>query len=333
MSISFMDRVMSKKSLYASFWIVSIFMVTILIYFTANLAKEVPPLPKEVKSAQGELLYTYDDIVNGKALFQQFDLMDYGSLLGMGAYLGPDFTTEFLHKRAEFLNDYYAKEHFAKEFKELDSMQQAAVKARVIEDVKQQTHLREEGVLYTEASALAYGANRDYLVNFLVQGDHERAWRGGIIREDEAKLIAAFFDWSQLVSSSLRPGTDDNRTWSNNWPAEPLIDQDVTFTSHFVSLVEFLLLWALTIVIVFLAYEYIFNKEHQDGELAQPLRITKIFPSQEKLLKYIPIVALFVLVQMVLGGYLAHIYADPTDHFIISQIFCPSTSRVLCIPT
>ncbi|MFW2427658.1 nitric oxide reductase, partial [Aliarcobacter butzleri] len=39
--------------------------------------------------------------------------------------------------------------------------------------------------------------------------------------------------------------------------------------------------------------------------------------------KYIPIVALFVLIQMVLGGYLAHIYADPTDHFIISQDILP----------
>ena len=267
MKPSFMDRVMSKKSLYASFWIISIFMVTILIYFTANLAKEVPPLPKKVVSTQGEVLYTYDDIVNGKALFQQFDLMDYGSLLGMGAYLGPDFTTEFLHKRAQYLNDYYAQEIYAKSFSTLDATEQAAIKVKVIQDVKQQTSLKEEGVVYTEASAEAYKANRDYLVEFLVHGDHERAWRADIIREDEAKLIAAFFDWSQLVASSVRPNTDDGRTWSNNWPPEPLIDQDVTFTSHFVSLVEFLLLWALTIIVVFLAYEYIFNKERQDGEL------------------------------------------------------------------
>lgn len=323
MGESIMDRFMSKKSLYASFWIVSIFMVTILIYFTANLAKEVPPLPKQVSSVNGEVLYTYDDIVNGKAMFQQFDLMDYGSLLGMGAYLGPDFTTEFLHKRAVFLNNYYANEFYSKDFDALNDMEKNYVKARVIQDIKKQTSLKEEGVLYTEASALAYKANKEYLIEFLTKGDEKRAWRAGIIREDEAALIAAFFDWSQLVSSSVRPTADDGRSWSNNWPPEPLIDQDVTFTSHLVSLIEFLLLWALTIVIVYLAYEYIFNKEHADGELAEPLKITKIFPSQEKLLKYIPIVALFVLIQMVLGGYLAHIYADPTDHFIISQDILP----------
>lgn len=323
MGKSIMDRFMSKKSLYASFWIVSIFMVTILIYFTANLAKEVPPLPKQVSSVNGEVLYTYDDIVNGKAMFQQFDLMDYGSLLGMGAYLGPDFTTEVLHKRALFLNEFYAKEFYSKSFEELNDMEKGYVKARVIKDVKEETSLKEEGVVYTEGSALAYKANKQYIVDFLTKGDHDRAWRGDIIRVDEAALIAAFFDWSQLVSSTVRPTADDGRSWSNNWPPEPLINQDVTFTSHLVSLIEFLLLWALTIVIVYLAYEYIFNKEEQDGELAEPLKITKIFPSQEKLLKYIPIVAAFVLVQMVLGGYLAHVYADPVENFIISQDILP----------
>lgn len=321
--MSLMDKIISKKSLYASFWIISIFMVTVLIYFTANLAKEVPPLPKQVVSVQGEVLYTYDDIVNGKAMFQEFDLMDYGTLLGMGAYLGPDFTTEFLHKRAEFLNNYYAKEFYKKDFDSLDNMQKASIKARVIEDVKKQTHLMESGVTYTKASTEAYKANKAYLVEFLTKGDKQRAWRANIIHEDEAKLISAFVDWSQLVSSTVRPTADDGRSWSNNWPHKPLIDQDVTFMSHLVSLIEFLLLWALTIVIIFLVYEYIFSKEHQDGELAEPLKITKIFPSQEKLLKYIPIVALFVFIQMLLGGYLAHIYADPTDHFIISQDILP----------
>ena len=93
---------------------------------------------------------------------------------------------------------------------------------------------------------------------------------------EEATKIAAFVDWSQLVASSLRPGTD--RTWSNNWPPEPLIDQDLTTMSHFVSLWEFLLLWTLTIGVVYLAYEFLFKKEAEDGELAEPLKITKLFP-------------------------------------------------------
>ena len=35
---------------------------------------------------------TNDDVVAGKAGFQKADLMDYGSLYGMGSYYGQDYT-------------------------------------------------------------------------------------------------------------------------------------------------------------------------------------------------------------------------------------------------
>lgn len=106
MKETFLDKFMSRKGLATAFWTIALIMVTALIYYTANLQKEVPPIPQEVKSESGEVLYTYDDIVEGKALFQEFDLTDWGSLLGMGAYIGPDFSTDFLHYRAVFLYDF-----------------------------------------------------------------------------------------------------------------------------------------------------------------------------------------------------------------------------------
>lgn len=89
-------------------------MVTALIVFTANLAKKVPPIPKVVKSASEVVLYIYDDVVQGKAYFQEFALMNYGTIPGIDAYLGPDFSTQFLYNRAEFLYEYYARELFNK---------------------------------------------------------------------------------------------------------------------------------------------------------------------------------------------------------------------------
>lgn len=53
MKQSILDRLMSRKGLYVGFWFVAIIVVTALIVFTANLAKEVPPIPKVVKSASG----------------------------------------------------------------------------------------------------------------------------------------------------------------------------------------------------------------------------------------------------------------------------------------
>ncbi len=153
---SLLDKFMSRKGLYTGFWIIALFMVTMLIYYTANLQKEVPPIPKVVKSTSGEVLYTYDDVVQGKGYFQQFDLMDWGTMLGMGAYMGPDFSTDFMHYRAEFLYDFYANSLYGKSNKALTPVERGAVKERVKEDVKKQTQLLESGTVYTDASAAAY---------------------------------------------------------------------------------------------------------------------------------------------------------------------------------
>lgn len=320
MKQTLLDKFMSRKGLYTSFWIIALIMVSMLIYYTANLQKEVPPIPQTVKSESGEVLYTYEDVVKGKEYFQQFDLMDWGTMLGMGAYMGPDFSTDFMHYRAEYLYNFYANEIYNKSSADLSNVERGAVKERVKEDVKQQTTLLKETTIYTDASAAAYHENVKYLTDLLVNGDKERAFTGGIIKPEEAEKIATFVDWSQLVASSLRPGTD--RTWSNNWPPEPLLDQDVTFNSHIISLWEFLILWTLTIVVIFLAYQYLFKKDPED-KLEPALKITSLFKSQKKLLKYIPIVAALFFVQLILGGYLAHLYINPTEDFLFPQSLLP----------
>lgn len=320
MKQTLLDKFMSRKGLYTSFWFIAIIMVSLLVVYAANLQKEVPPIAGTTVSAEGALLYTYDDVVEGKGYFQEFDLMDWGTLLGMGSYMGPDFSTDFMHKRAEYLYDYYGKQFYDKPASALSDMERGAVKVRVIKDIKEETFLNPDKVVYTQASAEAFLENTDYLIDMLVNGDRERAFTGGVIRPEEALKIAAFVDWSQLVASSIRPGT--NRTWSNNWPAEPLIDQDTGWNSHIVSLWEFLLLWSLTIFVIYLSYEYLFKKDPEE-KLESPLVITSLFKSQKKLLKYIPIVAGLFMVQMVIGGYLAHLATVPELDFIVPQKFFP----------
>ncbi len=317
---SLLDKFMSRKGLYVSFWMAAIIGVTTLITFTARLQKEVPPLPQIVKSVSGETLYTYADIVKGKEYFQQFDLHDWGTVLGMGAYMGPDFSGELMHRRALSLYATYAVELFGKPQADLTAIELAGVKVRVIQDFKEETLLREPGMTYSTASTKAFHENVAYVVKMLVEGDPSRAFAGGVIRPDEAAKIAVFFEWSQLVASSNREGTD--RTWSNDWPSEPLIDQDVSYLSHYVSLWEWLILWPLTILVIYVSYEYLLKKD-EDDPLEEPLKITKLFPSQKKVLKYVPIVSLFFLLQMIIGGYLAHLYVDPTNDFIIPQEILP----------
>src|ERR1700756_1350115 len=47
------------------------------------------PMPDKVVSESGDVLFTGADIARGQELYQARGLMEYGSVLGHGAYLGP----------------------------------------------------------------------------------------------------------------------------------------------------------------------------------------------------------------------------------------------------
>src|SRR6185295_20098285 len=86
--------------------------ITYLIGFTVLgllaylVYRDQPPLPAQVV-ARDKIVFTRDDITRGMNVFQRHGLMEYGSVYGHGAYLGPDFTAEYLHKTAEFIGKRY----------------------------------------------------------------------------------------------------------------------------------------------------------------------------------------------------------------------------------
>ena len=68
----------------------------ILAWTTKVTYQAAPPLPDSITTQTGAVVMTSDDIVAGKAGFQRADLMDYGSLYGMGSYFGEDYTADNL---------------------------------------------------------------------------------------------------------------------------------------------------------------------------------------------------------------------------------------------
>ena len=48
----------------------------------------------------GELIYTERDVERGQEVFLNNGLMEYGSVFGHGAYLGPDYTADYLRRAA-----------------------------------------------------------------------------------------------------------------------------------------------------------------------------------------------------------------------------------------
>src|SRR5512145_862837 len=73
---------------------------TVLIWLATKTYKEAPPIPAQVVSPTGDVIFTQTDILAGQQVFLRYGVMENGSIWGHGAYLGPDFSAEYLHTLA-----------------------------------------------------------------------------------------------------------------------------------------------------------------------------------------------------------------------------------------
>ena len=80
--------------------LVLLFGIAVLGFLGFRAYTADPPIAAEVRTTAGEVLYTGDDVRAGQAVFLREGLMEYGSIFGHGAYLGPDFTADYLHRAA-----------------------------------------------------------------------------------------------------------------------------------------------------------------------------------------------------------------------------------------
>ena len=97
---------------FAPRWIQSIvltfiFGFAVLGYLAIRIYRDTPPVPDRVVSESGQAFFTSEDIRAGQEAFLTYGLMQYGSVYGHGAYLGPDFTADYLHRLALEMNRSY----------------------------------------------------------------------------------------------------------------------------------------------------------------------------------------------------------------------------------
>ncbi len=99
-----------------------------------------PPIPKQVVSESGKVVFTGLEISRGQQVFLGNGL-EYGSIFGHGAYLGPDFTADYLHRAAQSVQASYGGSDAA---------------ARVIKDFQTNRYDKGSGrLVYTDAQARA----------------------------------------------------------------------------------------------------------------------------------------------------------------------------------
>src|SRR5438876_6627595 len=72
-----------------------VFGFAVLGYLALRVYQDHAPIPARVVTEAGQPLFTGEDVLHGQEAFLTYGLMEYGSVYGHGAYLGPDFTADY----------------------------------------------------------------------------------------------------------------------------------------------------------------------------------------------------------------------------------------------
>lgn len=283
------------------------------------------PYPEQVVSEDGTLIMDKAQIKGGQAVYQKYGLMDYGSVLGHGSYLGPDYTAEALHITVVAMRDYYAQASYNQDYEQLTIEQQAGIAEKVKQEIKVNRYDEEADVLtLTDAQVYALRAVEDYYISQFIDGD-VLALPNDMIQEshmpesdrayvnagDQVTQMADFYFWTAWLSSTERPGQD--HTYTNNWPYDPDAGNETSYSALWWSAASTALLILGVGVVVFLYRRYNFTMEEaytKDKFPSFSLENINVTESQRKVGKYLLVVALLFLVQSLLGALLAHYYVD-----------------------
>lgn len=284
--------------------IVGFFVMGILAYRTYAASM---PMPDKVVNESGEVLFTGENITHGQELFQARGLMQYGSVHGHGAYLGPDYTADYLRRAADDVTAQFERAGVPQ------------VHDRVVQEFR--TNRFDEAtktLTYTDAQTAAFDHLRQHYTDHFGADAKENGLSPDLITDPaEINDLTAFFSWSAWASAAERPG--HNYTYTNNWPAEPRVDNGPTAD---------LIVWsALSLVallggsgILFAIYgrwsqKVGWHAEDSPGiSYKQPGEVT-LTRSQRATVWFFAIVSALFLVQALLGSLAEHYRADLSSFF------------------
>ena len=184
------------------------FVLGLLAYRTYT---EQPPIPARVVDRDG------DDLHRGRRHGRPGGLppqrADGVRLdLGHGAYLGPDYTAEYLHNAALHVRDSYG------------GPRSDRARSRTIDDFQTNRYDEDSDTLvYSAAQADAFRELRTGYREFFSNPTTEFGLRPNATEdEDEIHALTSYFSWSAWTAAARRPG--HNYSYTNNWPPEPLVD-------------------------------------------------------------------------------------------------------------
>lgn len=296
--------------------IVMVLGFAMLIAITALAYRNAPPIPDRVIDAQGNTLYTGDDVRDGQAIFLRYGLMDNGSIWGHGAYLGPDYSALALHQMGLDTAAALALERFGKPMEQLDEVRRAGIRAQTAVVLKTNRYDADTRTLQlTDAETRAYRQQIGYWREYFTASGRNGGLKPNLITDaTELAQFTAFVDWAAWVSVANRPGSD--YSYTNNFPYDPSVGNLPTGGTLLWSALSLVVLLAgiATVLLIFGRYENL-GWVSGDRHIHPQVLPGAASPGQRALVKFFVVVAVLFLAQTLLGGAIAHSRAEPGDFY------------------
>ena len=265
-----------------------------------------PPIPAKVVDPSGITLFMGADITAGQQAFLRNGLMEFGSVYGHGAYLGPDFTTDYLHRAALI------------ELEMLGGPQSDRAKALTIDDFKKNRYDSVSGtLLYSAAQAEAFESLYTHYQQFFSDPTTEHGLRSGAITDtNEIRQLTAYFSWTAWTASALRPG--NNYTYTNNWPPEELVDNRPSADAFIWSVVSLItLLGGIGLLLTaFGRWQFLgwHGRDQRALRFIEPGTVP-MTPAQTATAYFFLVMAVLFLLQALLGGSIQHYRTEISNFF------------------
>ena len=307
-----------------------------LIAITLLAYRNAPPIPAQVVDAKGVTLFTGDDVSEGQAVFLRYGLMDNGSIWGHGAYLGPDYSAEALHRMGEDTTEAIAQQQFGQSLTSLPRLQQVAVRAETIVELKTNRYDASTATLHlTVPESAAYRQQITYWTEYFRDSSRNGGLKADLITDPtDLRRFSAFVTWAAWVSVAARPGED--YSYTNNFPYDPTVGNQPTSGAVLWSALSLVVLLAgiASVLLAFGRFDYLgwITRGHHVHPQLLPGRSSR---GQDALVKFFVVVALLFLAQTLVGGAVAHYRADPGSFygFDLARIFPSNLMRVWHLQT
>jgi nitric oxide reductase subunit B len=291
---------------------------SILIAVSVSAYRDAPPTPGKAVGPDGSVIFTGDDIRAGQEVFLKYGLMENGTIWGHGAYLGPDFSAEYLHTLGADVSVAAAKKLYGKTPEALSPEEKSAVQAQVAAELKHNRYDPATKTLtLTAGEAGSYQNQIAKWTDYFAKPTHNAGLQPGLVSDpEELRQLTAFFAWTAWASVSNRP--DKPYSYTNNFPYDPLVGNVATTDALVWSALSIVsLLGGIALVLfAFGRWDFLGWKAGEEGHLhAAPMTTGDPTPGQRGVIKYFLIVAVLALVQVLLGALVAHYRADPSSFY------------------